>query len=164
MGVLEERIARARELLRSAHHIALATVNEDGSPHNSPVFFALDEALKHIYWASDPASQHTKNMVRTGQVFGALYEQARGGGLYIQADAAGELSGVALTAALECLNKACAKAGKKRALEEHEYTGNTTQRLYRATVRQLWVNMPQSGPNGERLRDYRQTITAQDLF
>jgi len=32
------RIERAKWLISNIQHAAIATVNEDGSPHNSPVF------------------------------------------------------------------------------------------------------------------------------
>jgi general stress protein 26 len=42
------RITRAKELLASAKHAAMATVNVDGSPHNTPFFFIYDDQLEYI--------------------------------------------------------------------------------------------------------------------
>lgn len=42
----KERVKRAQELLVTAKHVAIATVNADGSPHNTPVFMAFDDGLR----------------------------------------------------------------------------------------------------------------------
>jgi hypothetical protein len=37
-GEAGRRVKQARELLAMVQHAAMATVNEDGSPHNTPYF------------------------------------------------------------------------------------------------------------------------------
>ena len=65
---LENKIKRAKELITTSRHISIATVNEDGSPHNSPVRFLYDPKLEYIYWGSHPDSIHSKNITKTGQL------------------------------------------------------------------------------------------------
>ena len=82
MPDLTARIARAKELLATVRHGVIATVNQDGSPHNSPVFMAFD-ADHNAYWASNPDAVHSQNIARTGQVFIVIFDSVgAGGGLY----------------------------------------------------------------------------------
>jgi general stress protein 26 len=72
------------KILETVKHIALATVNDDGSPHNTPLFYAVNEELKKIYFASRAESLHTINFVRDGRAFAALYDSNEfNGGLYL---------------------------------------------------------------------------------
>ena len=66
---IRERIDRAKELLATGRHGAMATVNADGSPHNTPFYLILDDTLEHIYFGSHPQSVHTQNVIRTGDMF-----------------------------------------------------------------------------------------------
>jgi predicted pyridoxine 5'-phosphate oxidase superfamily flavin-nucleotide-binding protein len=45
---IRQRIERARELLHTVRHVALATVNEDGSLHNAPVFAGCGDGTTMI--------------------------------------------------------------------------------------------------------------------
>ena len=53
MEIPELKLKRAKELIHTSKHIALATTNVDGSPHNSPVRFFYDKKLEYIYWGSN---------------------------------------------------------------------------------------------------------------
>ena len=129
---------RARELLDTVWHAAMATVNEDGSPHNTPYFFACDASLKHLYWASRPEAQHSRNIMRAGQVFVVLYDAFERGGLYIRADDAHVAKGDELETALAIFNTRRAAAGREGELRSY-YEADGPERLYVATVRRLWV-------------------------
>jgi hypothetical protein len=163
--MLQERITRAKDLLKTALHIAIATVNEDGSPHNSPVFYACSPDLQHIYWGTHPQSQHSKNIARTGQVFAVLYDAITAGGLYLRADDAHILEGDELKTGLAVINKARRRHKKEGDLPLENYVGEAPQRLYGATIQQLWVNLNErDSATGYIMRDYRQEITPQDLL
>jgi general stress protein 26 len=97
---LAEHIERARQLLRTADNAAMATVNENGSPHNTPFLFLHDAELTHVYWGSYVHSLHSQNVIRTGQIFVVLYDSMKGGGLYMKATDAHALEGEELNAAL----------------------------------------------------------------
>ena len=43
-SALKLRTEWAKELLGAVRHAAMATVNEDGSPHNTPVLFSIARA------------------------------------------------------------------------------------------------------------------------
>lgn len=76
------QIDRAKELLRTVRHAAMATVNADGTPHNTPFFLILDPELKRVYFGSHPHSVHSQNVVRTGTFCGRLLCYRAGRTLY----------------------------------------------------------------------------------
>lgn len=160
---MDDRIARAKELLRTVRHAAMATVNEDGSPHNTPYFFMYDATLTHVYWGSHAESQHSKNVARTGQIFIALYSENTKGGLYLKADNARITEGEELNQAVVVHNQARARFGKTPPIDRAYYEQGA-QHMYAADIKQMWVNLVERGPNGEHLRDYRHEVTADDLL
>jgi hypothetical protein len=161
--LLEQKIQRARELLATVRHAAMATVNEDGSPHNSPVQFQIDHEYKYMYWASNPESLHSRNLARTGQLFAVLYEPRTGGGLYMKAQNAHELSGDELLEGLKERNRQRAEQNRPPIDLEH-YTGSTPQRMYRAELAGFWVNVSEKDSAGNVTNDHREEITREDLL
>lgn len=59
---LEIKLNETRELLKIVRHAAMATVNPDGTPHNTPYFFIHDPEFTKLYWGSHIDSQHSKNI------------------------------------------------------------------------------------------------------
>jgi len=160
---LTEKIARARQLLGYAKHAAMATVNVDGSPHNTPFLFMHDDALQHIFWGSHPASEHSKNALRTGQIFVVLYDAGARGGLYMKAVNAHVVRGAELEEVLTVRNKLRTDAGQS-ALPASYYSSDGPQRLWSADVTQLWVNGSRRDANGNIVQDIRTEVTAADLL
>ncbi|HSX05816.1 MAG TPA: pyridoxamine 5'-phosphate oxidase family protein [Candidatus Saccharimonadales bacterium] len=159
---LQPRIDRAKELLNTVLHAAMATVNADGSPHNTPFFFAHDDSLQHIYWASNPETNHSQNVARTGQIFVVLYDAFGGGGLYLRADNAHATEGDELQRAHQAFEACAARADKPIPPVPH-YQGEGPERLYMATIQQLWVNANERGPDGLIIRDKRYEIDREVL-
>src|SRR5690349_15888854 len=102
---MEERIKRVKWLLNNIKHAAMATVNVDGTPHNTPYLFMRSDNLEELYWGSSPKSLHSQNIARTGSIFVVLYEAHEGGGLYIKCRNARVASGEELERALSVHNK-----------------------------------------------------------
>jgi len=163
VDIIQPKVERAKELLRTAKHAAMATVNQDGSPHNTPYFFMHSPDLKYLYWGSSPESEHSKNVARTGQIFVVLYDAFEGGGLFIQANEAHAAKGEELHRALVIHNELRAKAGRNSLPPEY-YQGDGPQRMYKATVQKFWVNASKRGKDGHVIRDYRYEITAEQLL
>ena len=159
---LKARIERAKYLLQNVIHAAMATVNADGSPHNTPFFFIHDDALTRIYWGSHPDSLHSQNIERTGKVFIVLYESTVGGGLYIKADDAHELSGAELEAALKVHNAARIRLGKTP-ISLSYYQGDSPQRMYGATPTNFYINYAKRDNQGKLIEDIRHEITREDI-
>ena len=160
--LLQERIERGRMLLRTVRHAAMATVNEDGSPHNTPFYYLVDDSREYIYWASSPDSVHSQNLRRTGQAFIVIYEVGKGDGLYLQGQDAHELSGDELMRGLGAWNVQRAEGGKQ-AVDAGFFTGASPQRLYCMDLARYYVNNSEKDTAGNILRDRRFEITKEDL-
>lgn len=153
------RIERAKELLRTVRHAALATVNEDGSPHNSPVFAGFNDHVQ-MFWSSHPDTLHSQNIARTGQAYIVVFDSLdKGGGLYINAQVS-KVADKDLPAALRDYNRARLRHLREEVPLE---AVQGEQRLYCATPVQLWVNMAQRNDAGQIIKDNRYRITLQDL-
>lgn len=161
---VQQRIGRARELLKTVRHAAMATVNEDGSPHNTPYHFMCSPDLQYLYWVSSPESVHSQNVARSGQIFVVLFDSMnQGGGLYIRADNAHIAQDEELETVLEMYNAKRLAAGKEP-LQVSDYSGDSPQRMYAATTQQFWVNGSVHKSNGQVLRDSRHEISREDLL
>jgi len=155
--------ARARELLASVRHAAMATVNEDGSPHNTPYFFMCSADLTCLYWCSHPEAQHSKNVLRTGQIFVVLYDVLERGGLFIRADDAYIAENTELDKALAEYNRRRTLRGQEPLPREY-YEGSSPQRMWIATTRQFWVNGTERDAADRILRDVRTEISREILL
>lgn len=160
--MLDKNVERARELLATVRHAAMATANEDGSPHNTPFHYIIDEAREHLYWASSPESVHQQNLARTGRAFIVIYEPGQGGGLYLQAENAHELSGVEYDEGLKVWNAKRAEEGREP-LGPDFFASEAPQRMYRVNLTRFWVNHSEKDAEGNVLRDIRTEITREDL-
>jgi hypothetical protein len=158
-----ESIIRAKSLLKDIHHPVVATVNLDGTPHNTPVFAAFDVRL-NLYWASTRESVHSKNIARTGTAYIVLVDTKEGGtGLYFTAGIEELSGGPDLTRGHFAMTKLTDSLGLPFP-HTIELTGDAHQRLYRARPTQLWVNFSTKDSLGRIVRDERVSITIQDLL
>ncbi len=162
MEDLQAAIARATELLKTARHAAMATVNHDGTPHNTPFYLILDKDIKNVYFGSHPDSLHVQNVLRTGNLFVVVYDAVERGGLFMRAEAGHVLLGKELATGLAAHNSARARDGREPI--DLGYYQHGTQRMYGATITQLWVNAFERNAQGLILRDYRHEIHGQDLL
>ena len=160
---IEERIARAKELLKTARHAAMATVNEDGTPHNTPLFFLIDDDLKRLYFGSHPLSAHSQNVARTGEMFVVVYDIQKTGGVYIKASHGHELRGEELTAALK-VNNAHRARESAAPLDRSYYEGESPQRMFGADVVSIAINVKECDKSGLIVREYRHGISPEHLL
>lgn len=159
---LERRIERAKELLKTVRHAAIATVNEDGTPHNTPVFFMHDQELGYMYWGSSPESQHSRNISRNSAVFVVLYEANFGGGLFMKAQARLATS-EELDKAIAIHNKSYVRKDRPP-IQKDGYVDGAPQRMYVAQIEKFWVNLSERSPNGSITKDYRYEIKKERLL
>jgi hypothetical protein len=142
----------------------MATVNEDGSPHNTPYFFLHDDKLTRLYWGSHPDSQHSQNILRTGQLFVVLFDSfGRGGGLYIAANHGRIAEGTELDDALMIHNNYRLR-NDKPALTKDYYEGDAPQRMWIADITKLWTNYAERDEQGLIVRDHRHEISTEALL
>jgi hypothetical protein len=160
---LQEAIEHGKYVLANIQNAAMATVNEDGSPHNTPYFFMHDGKLQRLYWISNPASLHSLNIERSGQLFVVLYDSNGGGGVYIAAEHGRVLYDEELRQALQILNEMRVKAGKDLVKYE-DYNGDNHLRIYGANVQHVYVNYGERNTEGKLVRDIRCEIKAGDVL
>lgn len=160
--LIQDRIQRAKELLK-VRHASMATVNEDGSPHNSPYRFMYSPDLTKLYWGSHPDSLHSQNILRTGQLFVAVYDAFERGGLYIKATNGHIAEDDELTEALAAHNKLRAENNEKP-IDRDYYKGNSPQRMWVADITELSINYSKKDPQGMLTRDLRHNILSSDLL
>ncbi len=154
MEIPEVKLNRAKELIHTSRHIALATTNADGSPHNSPVRFFYDEKLENIYWGSNTEALHSQNILRAGQIFAVLFDRIEFGGVYIKCEDGHILEGYELEAGLQITNASRTKEGQQKITPDY-YSAGSVQKMWSAKITNLWINMPMRDENGYILRDER---------
>ena len=163
MKIPELKLSRAKELITTSKHIALATVNSDGTPHNSPVRFYVDEKLETIYWSSNTEALHSQNILRTGRIFAVLYDRIEFGGVYIRCEGGHILEGKELEIGLEIVNTSRVQEGKEKVALD-DYSAGSIQKIWSAKIANLWINMPVRDEKGFILRDERVEVKRKDLL
>jgi uncharacterized protein YhbP (UPF0306 family) len=68
------KLDTVRALLGAHSTLTLATVDEDGAPRATPLFYLADEAPR-VYWFSSAQSVHSRNCARTGEAAAAVYAE-----------------------------------------------------------------------------------------
>lgn len=146
--------ARVREIISKNQYLTIATVSEDRSPWNSPVYFAYDENY-NLYWASDEYSNHSQNIKNDPRVFIVIYNSTTpegvGEGVYIQAVA------VQLNEEEE-INKAfnlLIRRGHSFPWKIQEFLDNSRTKIYKAKPEYIWIN-------GERKSSQTYTHTREE--
>jgi nitroimidazol reductase NimA-like FMN-containing flavoprotein (pyridoxamine 5'-phosphate oxidase superfamily) len=64
---MKELVAMAEDLIDTTRYMVLGTVDPDGRPRVSPVYFAPD-GYDVIYWISSPESHHSRNVAERPDV------------------------------------------------------------------------------------------------
>jgi Pyridoxamine 5'-phosphate oxidase len=138
--------AHAREILDANRYLVLGTVDPDGEPRLSPVYFThVDYA--ELYWVSSPDAHHSRNLHRHSAVTIVVFDSsvAAGGGkcAYLHADAA------VVPAAVLAAHCRTAFAGDLRgghAFTAAELSRDEPLRLYRAEATSYDVHVRGSDP------------------
>jgi nitroimidazol reductase NimA-like FMN-containing flavoprotein (pyridoxamine 5'-phosphate oxidase superfamily) len=65
----------AREVLDGIRYIVLGTIDEDGTPRTSPVFFT-PHGYEYLYWVSHPETHHGANLARDDKVSGVVFDSS----------------------------------------------------------------------------------------
>lgn len=150
--------AHIRHLLAHVPHVALATVNDDGTPHNTPVRGVFNDVL-HMFWASSPEAQHSKTIVRDGKVFAVVFNSAEGGGgLYMAGQAQVIEDGSQFDYAYALLKHERADMDSME-----RYRGNGPQRMYRFVPEKFWVHRAVKDEDGYFITDERVPVTLADI-
>jgi hypothetical protein len=160
---MQEQLERIRQLMGYVPHVVIATVNEDASPHNSPVFGSFDDKL-HFFWSSSPESQHSNNIMRDGRVFMVMFDSHEGNGaLYVSAFARQLDDSDGFDHGYLLLSEAKARLQAQMGSRD-TYGDNGPQRLYTAVPDKLWLVKSHKDGSGAIVHDERVEIGLSDLL
>lgn len=159
----QNSLDQVKDLLHSAMFATMATVNADGTPHNSPFFLLYDHSLEHIFWGSHPDSVHSQNILRTGEIYVVIYNSHQySPGLYIQAHKAHPLVGNELEHGLEIHNQFRAKHQKPPIALSYYVDG--PQKMWSATTAKFWINGRENNEAGQLVKDIRTEVLRKQLI
>jgi hypothetical protein len=134
--------AIARGVVDANRYLTLGTMNGDGRPWLSPLFFAAKDSTA-FYWVSSLAARHSQNLTRHPQVSMVIFDSQvppyTGQAVYLSARAE-QLEGSELDRGLEVFPGPAERGG--RAVRLDELQPPSPYRLYRALVSQQWILCP----------------------
>ena len=135
----KDQIELARKLLKTVRHAAYSTVNDNGTPHNSPLMLIYNESLTKLYIGSYSDSLHVKNLLRTGEAFCVLFDSfiKNQGGIYITGTNAHECAGKELVEALRVHNAIRFKHGSRPIDIAFYQQDKPAQRMYSIKVAKI---------------------------
>ncbi|HEY2792886.1 MAG TPA: pyridoxamine 5'-phosphate oxidase family protein [Micromonosporaceae bacterium] len=151
----EDLDARARGVIDANVYMTLATIDPDGRPRVSPVYYT-PARYTDLYWVSSPDAHHSRNLAERPEVeiviFDSTARVGEGRAVY--------LSCFARAIADDELEAACPEAFRTAAdahrFEPDELRGDAEFRLYLASVRSCEVHVPGRDPVYGRGLDSRQ--------
>lgn len=162
-----EQIKRAQKLLITMRHAAYATINEDGTPHNSPLALIYNDDLTKLYIGSYSASVHAQNLMRTGRAFAVAFDsQAKGqGGIYITGDHAHDCEGDELVEALRVHNAVRTRHGSDPIDISYYRSTKPSQRMYVIDITKIEVqSVIRHETSGLIVREGRVPVDAKELL
>lgn len=131
---------QAQAIIDDIRYMAIATVNENGDPWNTPVArYHFDDDYT-LYWASWTENQHSKNIRNNGKVFIVVYDSTPSTGqpsqgVYIQALAE------EVTAENEAMEAAKVfRNDPYNPSDGKEYLDEKPRRIYKAIPQKIWIN------------------------
>ena len=119
-------------------YMNIATVDSNGQPWNTPVFFAHRD--KKLHWFSRSNSVHSTNIASNPKVFITMYDstlqEGEGAGLYLLAKAYVLQDQTDLRAGIDVYNE----KAKQYKISEEFLSPSAPNKLYCSEVEQAWVN------------------------
>lgn len=160
------QIELAKNLLKTVRHAAYATMNEDCTPHNTPLMLVYSENLSKLYIGTHSGSLHTQNLLRTGKAFAVLYDSfVKGqGGVYITGENAHECESEELVEALRVHNAFRAKYGSRPIDIKYYQQPKPSQRMYSIDVTKIEIYSFIRGNEGLIVSEARVPVEASDLL
>jgi hypothetical protein len=137
--------AMARRVIEGNRYMTLGTVEPDGAPRLSPVYYT---PARHsdLYWVSSPDARHSRNVAERPEVRIVIFDSTAAVG---EAEAV-YVSAVARTVADEDLERLCGEAFRPsfggRAFAPEELREPADLRLYVATATSCEVHVPGRHP------------------
>jgi uncharacterized protein YhbP (UPF0306 family) len=146
--------AVARAIVDDNQYMTIATVDQDGAPWATPVWFA-HEGYAEFFWVSHPDAGHSQNVHVRSEVAVVIFDSrvpvGTGRGVYLAATAS-QVPGDELDRGIGIFARRSVERGAKPWTREN-VLAPAPHRLYRAVVTAAFVN-------DDRDRRTRVTLTA----
>ncbi len=130
---------RAREIIQNTIYITIATVCEDGSPWNTPVYAAFDDQF-NFFLVSAPTAQHSKNIARDSRAFVIVFDSTQaegtGEGIYMQGKAFEMTDIDEIAHAIPFVYNRKNKSHR----QPNDFLGDSPRRLYKFVPEHCWMN------------------------
>ncbi len=158
---MDELNRRARDVLDTNRYIVLGTIDDDGRPRVSPVYYNHAD-YRDFYWVSSRKSHHSRNVAARPQVSFVVFDSSvtpAQGPQAVYVDAA------AAEVAESDLPEECARAfahlrgDGARAFAPEELSGAEDLRLYRARATRHQLHVRGGDPTYGKGIDHRETVT-----
>jgi hypothetical protein len=149
----------AKELIDSNRYMVLGTVDPDGRPRVSPVYYAPD-GYSTLYWISSPDSHHSRNLADRPEVSMVVFDStaAIGAGRAVYLIATGER--VPDDELESCAAVACrARFPEQSPFPVEELLPGARLRLYRARVTEHAIHIRGSDPQYGQGIDSRMAVS-----
>jgi uncharacterized pyridoxamine 5'-phosphate oxidase family protein len=147
--------AMARRVIDTNHYMTLATVEPDGEPRLSPVYYT-PARYADLYWVSSPEAKHSRNLVERPDVKIVIFDSSApvgaGEAVYLAATA-GRIEDAELEAV--CPEATRTTAGARRFAPD-ELRGAAPIRLYVARISSCEVHVAGRHPVHGRGIDHRE--------
>lgn len=135
----------ARRVIDGNLYLTLGTLDADGQPRLSPVYYTAAR-YTDFYWVSSPLAHHSRNLAEHADVQIVIFDSRAG----VEAGEAVYLSATARVVGEDELAAVCAEAfrttGGARRMEPAELRGDAWARLYVAHMTSCEVHVPGDHP------------------
>jgi nitroimidazol reductase NimA-like FMN-containing flavoprotein (pyridoxamine 5'-phosphate oxidase superfamily) len=149
---------RARELIDTNRYMALGTVDPDGRPRVSPVYYAPD-GYSTVYWISSTEAQHSRNVAERPDISMVMFDSTApiGSGRAVYLKARG--TRVPDDELDQCVDVACrARFPEQKPFPADELRPPGHLRLYRADVTEHSIHVPGGDPDFGKGIDHRMLV------
>jgi nitroimidazol reductase NimA-like FMN-containing flavoprotein (pyridoxamine 5'-phosphate oxidase superfamily) len=154
----QELEAMARRVIDSNRYMTIASLDEDGAPWATPVYFCPD-GYGRLYWISSPETRHSRNIAKAPDVsivvFDSSVEIGHAEAVYMRARA----EEVAAPTEEDCARAFRPRFQGVKNFGPDELRSPAGLRLYRAAVDQHWVLIRANDPVWGRGKDTRLAVS-----
>lgn len=144
----QELNTKARDILSKNIYITLSTINEDGTPWTTPLFFAYSESYD-FYFVSPSESVHGKNLTDNKNVSAVVFDSHapkwQGSAVYLT----GECVELKEVSEVKKALKYVFGRLKEKVPYEGSYMGENYYKAYKLTPSNIWVTNDKKSSEGK---------------
>jgi len=129
----------ALQTIKEIPYLTIATSDKHSVPWNSVVFCAYDKNY-NFYWISSRDCLHSMNIAKNDNIAIVIYDSTVKEGVGIGVYIKGKASVVKDSKEIKAGVKLLYERMRKPIPDADEFIGDSPQKLYRATIEQVWVN------------------------